>query len=259
MLSKSRIKFIRSLRLSKFRTREGLFIIEGDKLVREALDPVSNPNFRIHSLYALQSWLNENKNIIISFQELSNAISAQELSQISNLTTPNQVVALVHYYSPELQKIDIEQNLLIALDNVQDPGNLGTIIRLADWYGIKNILLSPGCADPLNPKVTQATMGSIFRIALHRTELDSWLKTLPKGFPVYGAVLNGDNLYQTKLSKGGVILMGNESKGIQTGLDKMISQPLTIPRINLRGPGPESLNVSVALGIILSEFSRQNS
>ncbi len=259
MLSKSLIKFIRSLSLSKYRTKEKIFIIEGDKLVKEALSSLSNPNFKIHSIFALQSWIDKNQKALISFKNLPQVITGRELDQISNLSTPNQVVALLHYDSPELQKLDLEKNLLIALDNIQDPGNLGTIIRLADWYGIKHILLSPGCADPFNPKVCQATMGSVFRIALHRTELDIWLKSLPEGFPVFGAILNGENIYQSKLSSRGVILMGNESRGIKDDLRKMISHPISIPRNNPLEPGPESLNVSVALGIILSEFSRQTS
>ena len=172
MLSKSLIKFIRSLRLSKFRIREKLFVIEGDKLVREALDPLTNSNFKIHSIYALQSWLEENHQITPPFKELTNSISSNELGLISNLTTPNQVVALVHGYSPEMNTSITEQGLLIALDNLQDPGNLGTIIRLADWYGIKNSVLSTGCADPFNPKVIQATMGSILRISLYRIDLE---------------------------------------------------------------------------------------
>ncbi len=257
MLSKTRLKFIRSFRLTKFRITEGIFIIEGDKLLSEALNPSSNPNFKIHSIYALQSWIDKNKELIAPFGVLVNSISEKELNQISQLKTPNQVLALVHGYGEDNKKIDSHNKLLIALDNIQDPGNLGTIIRLADWFGIKDILLSHGCADPFSPKVVQATMGSIFRIALHQIHLDSWLNDLPQEFPVYGAVLDGENLYKTKLNNKGVLLMGNESKGIQAELKKTISHPLTIPRGNLADSGPESLNVSMALGIILSEFNRQ--
>jgi len=259
MLSTSQIKLIRSLRLSKFRIREKLFVIEGDKLIKEALNPISNPNYKIHSIYALESWLGANRKIIRPFEKLSHSISNQNLKQISMLSTPNQVLALVHNYSSETDLPDVEKTLTIALDNIQDPGNMGTIIRLAEWYGVKNIIMSPGCSDPMNPKVVQATMGSIFRVNLKRQELGTWLKNLPKNVPVYGAVMDGANLYKTRLSSIGVILMGNESKGIQTELEEMISQPLTIPRAEQKGPGPESLNVSVALGIILSEFSRQTS
>lgn len=257
MLSKSLIKFIRSLRLSKFRALEEVFVIEGDKLVREALDPLTNSNFKIHSIYALQSWIDENQKIIHPYKEITSSVTTHELGLISNLKTPNQALALVHANSPEINIKLIEEKLLIALDNVQDPGNMGTIIRLADWFGINNIILSPGCADPLNPKVIQATMGSIFRVSLYRKEIEPLIDSLPKEYPVYGAVLNGESIYNTKLSSQGIILMGNESRGISKRMEKSITHALTIPRADQTGPGPESLNVAVSLGIILSEFSRQ--
>jgi len=135
MLSKSLIKFIRSLQLSKFRRREKLFIIEGDKLVREALDPRSNPNFKIHSLYADKSWIDDNDTVLKRVKDNVHPVSLRELEQISNLTTPNQVLALIHHYYQPLQIKNLDEGLVLALDSVQDPGNIGTIIRLADWYG----------------------------------------------------------------------------------------------------------------------------
>ena len=259
MLSKSRIKLIRSLRLIKFRTEEKLFIVEGDKLVREALSPTSNKLFKLHSIYGNESWLEKNQDIIFPYKNVSYSISNKELDQISNLKKPNQVVALVNYVYPDIKTIDRNKNLLIGLDNVQDPGNMGTIIRLADWFGIDNILLSPGCADPFNPKVVQASMGSIFRIRMHEVDLTSWLSDVPKNYPVYGALLKGENIYRKKLSKKGIIIFGNESKGICEEVEDLISDAITIPRVGISDAGPESLNVAVSLGIIMSEFSRQNS
>lgn len=259
MLSKSRIKLIRSLRLIKFRAEEKLFIIEGDKLVREALSPTSNSLFKLHSIYGIESWMEKNQDIISSFKETCYSINNKELGQISNLKTPNQVIAIVHRIYPDVKTLSINKNLLIGLDNVQDPGNMGTIIRLADWFGIDNILLSPGCADPFNPKVVQASMGSIFRVRMHELDLIDWLSNLPKGYPVYGAVLRGADIYRKKLEKKGIIIFGNESQGICEDVEDLISDSITIPRVGLSENGPESLNVSVALGIILSEFYRQNS
>jgi TrmH family RNA methyltransferase len=259
MLSKSRIKFIRSLRLTKFRFEEKLFIIEGDKLVREALNDKANSRFKIHSIYGLDSWLDQNQEIISPYLEITEQINNKELGQISNLKTPNRVLAIIHLIHPDFKAINTQSDRLIGLDNIQDPGNMGTIIRLADWFGIKDILLSPGCADPYNPKVVQATMGSIFRVKMHQIDLESWLEKIPAGFPVYGAILNGENIYNKKLSKKGIILFGNESQGLSTEIERLISEPITIPRGDKSDYGPESLNVSVALGIILSEFSRQNS
>lgn len=234
-----------------------MFIIEGEKLVNEALNPESNKSFRVQGIYGLQAWIDKNKEIIKPLGNIVNPISAKELAQISTLKTPNQVLAIVQATIQNTEQPGFLKKLIIALDNIQDPGNLGTIIRMADWFGIKNIILSPGCADPYSPKVVQATMGSIFRVVLHHQDLDSWLKSLPGDFPVYGAVLNGENLYKTHFSDKGVIIMGNESKGIQPDLQKYIRHPLTIPRGKTEGPGPDSLNVSMALGIILGEITRQ--
>ncbi len=259
MLSKSRIKFIRSLRLTKFRLEEKLFIIEGDKLVREALNDKANSRFKIHSIYGLDSWLDQNQEIISPYLEITEQINSKELGQISNLKTPNRALAIIHLVYPDFKAINTQYDRLIGLDNIQDPGNMGTIIRLADWFGIKDILLSPGCADPYNPKVVQATMGSIFRVKMHQIDLEAWLEKIPEGFPVYGAILNGENIYNKKLSKNGIILFGNESQGLSAEIERLVSEPITIPRGDKSDYRPESLNVSVALGVILSEFSRQNS
>ena len=257
MLSKSRIKLIRNLSLPKFRRKEGLFVIEGDKLVREALDPVSNPYYSVKCVYSLDPWMEKNRDVL----EFSNAeclaVTERELGQISNLTSPNQVLALVNMVSMHRVKPEFGKSMVIALDDVRDPGNMGTIIRLADWFGIKNIILSRDCADPYNPKVIQASMGSVFRVAIESTDLPAFLSGLPAGTPVYGAVLNGTNLFKAPLSDQGIILMGNESKGISDGLIGKISHPITIPRPDISEPGPESLNVSTALGIILAEFFRR--
>lgn len=257
MLSKSRIKLIRNLSLPKFRRKEGLFVIEGDKLVREALDPATNPYYSVKYLYGLDPWIEKNRDLLRFSKAECQAVTERELGQISNLTSPNQVLALVNQVSIHRIKPEFGKSLVIALDDIRDPGNMGTIIRLADWFGIKSIILSRDCADPFNPKVIQASMGSVFRVSIESIDLAVFLSGLPAGTPVYGAVLNGNNLFKNPLSDHGIILMGNESKGINEKLLGFISRPVTIPRPDSSIPGPESLNVSTALGIILAEFSRR--
>jgi len=257
MLSKSRIKLIRNLSLPKYRRKEGLFVIEGDKLVREALDTASNPYYSVEYVYGLDIWMLKNHDILAFSKAECRAVTERELSLISNFTSPNQVLALVNMVTMHRLKPEFGNSMVIALDDVRDPGNMGTIIRLADWFGIKNIILSRDCADPYNPKVIQASMGSVFRVAIESTDLPAFLSGLPAGTPVYGALLNGTNLFKATLSDHGIILLGNESKGISEGLIGKISLPITIPRPEKSEPGPESLNVSTALAIILAEFSRR--
>jgi TrmH family RNA methyltransferase len=261
MLSKSRIKLIRSLRLSKYREQHGLFIVEGDKLVREALDQKAGRPMRVDSVYAIGEWLDKNQDLTVHHSGLIQQISSQELKQASGLKTPNQVLALVEI--PEKEHLSPETagvNLVLALENVQDPGNMGTIIRLADWFSIGYLVISTDSADPFSPKVVQASMGSIFRVRVFRSDLPAWIGSVDPTLPVYGTSLDGLNIYKTDLSsKRGVLIFGNESKGISEDLMNMVKKPLTIPRPEGTNQGPDSLNVSLAAAIVLSEFTRNNS
>ena len=212
MLSKNDIKNIKSLELKKFRDEKGLFIAEGHKLVGEL-----SGKFRCNLMVATAEWLNSHKNIQANRIEL---VTPEELKRVSLLKTPQDVLAV---FSIPMCKTDIvtaaSYNLVLALDDIQDPGNLGTIVRIADWFGIKSIFCSKGTADIYNPKAVQATMGAIARVSIQYTDLAGELRQIPQHIPIYGTYLEGDIIYDTKLSDNGVILMGNEGNGISPEVD----------------------------------------
>ena len=251
MLPKSKIQLIRSLEQKKYRIQHGLFVVEGDKTVREILDS----SLTVDYLLAKSAWLEQlpdiKANHIIE-------INDKELSQISFLKTPNQAMALVKIPNYQLDLAELSQGLSLYLDEVQDPGNLGAIIRLADWFGIRHVLCSPGCADPFSPKTVQSTMGAVIRVKTYQTDESFFqqLKTFRPDFPVYGTFLNGENLYNTPLSSQAVIVMGNESKGISDGVAQYINKRLLIPPYPPGEPTSESLNVATATAIVCSEFRR---
>jgi RNA methyltransferase, TrmH family len=234
-LSKNKIKWIRSLQEKKYREAEGRFVVEGEKMVREALDLIPE---RVELVVHLHEFYPGE----LSCETL--ACNERELKQISFLQTPNKMLAVLKKgMNPLTQK-----GLVLALDGIQDPGNLGTIIRTADWFGLESIVCSTDTVDCYNPKVIQASMGSIYRVNLHYTDLHSFLSDSEK--PIYGALLEGKNIYQMDLSNDGILLMGNEGKGIRPELISHIKVPITIPRFGMA----ESLNVAVATAILLSEF-----
>ncbi len=238
MISKNRIRFIKSLQQKKQRIENGLFVIEGEKMVNEAIEWVPQ---HIDSIYHTSEYKNEIKNDnTFSFNE----ITLQELKEISTLTTPNKVIAICR----KLPTIDIKSNYLIALDGIQDPGNMGTIIRLADWFGISHVICSKETVDCYNPKVLQATMGAIYRVNVIYTDLVSFFKN--NSLPVYGALLEGENLFNCELKKNGIIVLGNEGNGISETIKNHIDIPITIPKYG----HAESLNVATAGAIILGTF-----
>jgi TrmH family RNA methyltransferase len=241
MISKSRLKYIQSLGQKKHRDDEGVFMAEGPKLVQELLQ---NTKVELLELYALNEWKQSNQNILTGIT--INEINETELSRISQLKTPNQVVGVFKQFkkaSPE-----ITGRISLVLDTVQDPGNLGTIIRTADWFGISQVICSPECADIYNPKVVQATMGSISRVKVFYTELEEWLKQ--QTIKIYGALLDGTDIREMRRLKEGLIIIGNESKGIDKNLLPHINERITIPKTGQA----ESLNAAVATGIILSHL-----
>jgi RNA methyltransferase, TrmH family len=245
MLSKNRMKFIKSLHSGKGRWAERMFLAEGTKLVRELLQN----RYGVTELIALESWLEGEK---IPDGVTVTPVNAAGLAQVSALTTPQEVVALVRmpdHSLPALQK-DI---LLLALDGVKDPGNLGTIVRIADWFGIRDIVCSEDTVDVYNPKVVQATMGSIARTRVHYTSLSSFLEAADSHYPVYGAVLNGAPVSTVQSRMGGTLLMGNESHGISPDLLSLVTHPVTIPSFQ---SAAESLNVAVATALVCYEFRR---
>lgn len=246
MLSKTTIKYIQNLSRKKLRDEEKLFIAEGPKLVEELIGTIPG---QLHALYAVKDWLDQNGKLTrMVHADLIREISATELERISSLSTPNLVLALFKQFDtiiPDARKGD----LYLALDGIQDPGNMGTIIRIADWFGVQQIICSEDCADIYNPKVVQSTMGSIARVAVCYTGLISWLKK-NKHIASYAASLNGEDVSSMKKLKEGIIIIGNESKGVSDELMRIVSQKITIPRIGKA----ESLNAAVATGIILSKI-----
>jgi TrmH family RNA methyltransferase len=253
MLSKPVIKHLRSLHLKKFREEEKLLVVEGPKMVQELL---KHPEWKVKTIYALPEWHFAGV-LPCDFFE----VDERELSQISGLQTPNKVLAVVEYPSPvSPDKFQPLTGLHLLIDHVQDPGNLGTIIRLADWFGIDSVICSLDTVDCFNPKVIQSTMGSLFRVKVHYSSLTDVLIRNAGGpkLPVYATVLDGDNIYKSELSANGLIIMGNESRGVNPVLQPFISKGLLIPSKTKAGGTAESLNVAMAAGIVCAEFFRQS-
>lgn len=252
MISKSQIQFIKSLSISKFRKSHRQFIAEGPKLINELM----HSSFKIEAIYAQASWIDKNQ---FKFSNETNIyeVSEKELGRISGLKTPNQVLATVHMtenVSPELKSFN---DLVLMLDDIRDPGNIGTIIRTADWFGIKQIICSNSCVDIYNPKVVQATMGSLFRVQVFYTNLKEYLEQLPKDQLIYGTLLEGEDIYKTNLSNQGIIVIGNESRGISKELIPFITNKITIPNYSFKPwDTAESLNASTATAIVCAEFRR---
>lgn len=235
MLSRNEVKYIQSLYFKKNRNAEGLFIAEGIKIVSELI----HAGFNIKRIYAVRDWIEMNSAV-----ENVTEISDDELKKISNLETPNKVVAVV--YQKDLNKVpDLRNKITLILDGIQDPGNLGTIIRTADWFGIENIIASTDTASIYNPKVVQATMGSIARVDVLYTELKTFLAG--NKIIVYGAALNAENISMFDKTSECLLIIGNESKGIRSDVESFIQRRISIPKTG----GAESLNAAVATGIIL--------
>lgn len=238
MISKNEVKYIQSLCHKKNRQQEGLFLVEGEKIVDELLQGA----FAIQRIYAVQEWIDKHPGLSVA----ATAVTEAELQKISALQTPNQVLAIVQ--QPE-QKVTDLHGLNLILDGIQDPGNLGTIIRIADWFGIPNIICSNDTVEVYNPKVIQSTMGSFMRVKLVYEDLPAFLKTHPQ--QVYGALLNGEPMHTVQKPVQGFLVIGNESKGIRAEVLPFITHPVTIPRIG----HAESLNAAVATGILLSHLT----
>jgi TrmH family RNA methyltransferase len=251
MISKNQVKLIKSLSVKKYRDHEQLFIAEGDKIVRELL----HSGIKIHSLYFTEAWAEELKKNKISFNYFQ--VSEKDLEKISLLENPNKVLAVAHIPSIKLELSPLKNSFTLILDNIQDPGNLGTIIRTADWFGIKNIICSPATADAYNPKVVQSAMGSLLRTKIFYEDLEQVLEQINKELklPIYGATLGGESIYKLKLNPESILIVGNESKGISPDLLKFVNHKITIPKQDSLA---ESLNAAIATSIICSEFYRSS-
>ncbi len=239
------IKWVYSLSQKKNRTKEKCFIVEGTKCVLDTIE-----YFNVRYLFASEQWCNEHKN-------LDTIVATKvQLERMSMLKTPTDVIAVYDMPCLGVEDLEIGNKLNLVLDNIQDPGNLGTIIRIADWFGIHNIICAEGTVDVYNPKVIQATMGAIARVKVVYCNLPR-LFTAHKNMPVFGTFLDGDNLYDAKLGNSGFIVMGNEGNGISKELEPYMSQRLLIPSYPEGETTSESLNVGMATALIVGEFRRR--
>ena len=239
MITKNQIKYIRGLSLKKNRIKEQCFIVEGEKCLAELL----NSSFEIVELFALKDWIDENKAVFDKIQ----AISFKELERISNLKSPNKALAVVKMKEQKI--IQQKSAVTLVLDDINDPGNLGTIIRMCDWFGVKQIICSENTVDIYNPKVVQSTMGSLFRTHIIYADLSTYLAKVTT--PVYGAYMDGENVKDIESNQKAHLVMGNEANGISEKIEKHISKRVAIKNM---GGNTESLNVAVATSILLHEF-----
>ena len=243
-ITKAQVKLVKSLQVKKFRDELGLFVAEGEKCVSE-----------LQKAFELVHWYREGENA-----------SRTEIEQMSGLRTPQGVIGVFRKHSIGDWRLEIG-DLVLALDGVQDPGNLGTIIRTCDWFGVHDIVCSKDTADCYNPKVVQATMGALARVRVHYVDLVEWIEEYriqdTEYRPIYGTLLEGKDMYEVLRSEGvkvlrseGIIVMGNEGNGISQEVRKLITHPIRIPSYPKNAETSESLNVSIATAIVLAEFRR---
>lgn len=251
MLTNNDIKYIRSLNKKKYRQKYNNFIIEGKKMLLEAIEFANN---KIEKIYCLQNFYQSHENTLKPYENIITLISSNELKKISNLSTPNSGIAIISQDKIVPDQFELG-DFVVFLDDIQDPGNMGTIIRTCDWFGVNNLLVSENCVDIYNPKVLQSSMGSIFRLPVLKSSFEEMLK-ITAGYKLIGAILDGDNLYERKYSPPFVVIIGNESKGISDHIINQLDYKITIPRY---GTDTESLNASVATGIIIGELARNMS
>ncbi|MDD3078720.1 MAG: RNA methyltransferase [Paludibacter sp.] len=250
MISKNQIKLIASLAQKKFRDETGLFVAEGTKLVTEL-----SSTFESQSFFVTSDWLTENP-----MHNLQNPveITSAEMAKISNQKTSQGILGIFKKPIYKNSDFNIQNKLTLALDDIQDPGNLGTIIRIADWFGIDDIFCSLHCADAYGPKTVQATMGALARVRIHHIDLHNFLENTGKNLPVYGTFMDGRDIYEETLTTNGIIVMGNEGNGISPKTEKLVTKRLLIPNFPKGTPTSESLNVSVATALVCAEFRRRN-
>lgn len=271
-MTKNDIKFIQSLKQTKFRKENKMFVVEGNKLVSELLAS----NFNVENILVTENWLEKFPEMAASLNSYE-IVNAKQMEQMSSMVTPPGIIATAHTPSYKINPIDTENEIILALDGINDPGNLGTMIRTADWFGINKIVCSNDCADAWQAKTIQSTMGSIFRIQIIETDLREFLLKTQRykdtktqsltdtnsatlqlcefTTPIYGALMEGENIFKKKIEKkNGVIIIGSESHGIRKDILPLVTSPIHIPRGN--GSQTESLNASVAAAIIIAEICR---
>ncbi|MFH0756232.1 MAG: RNA methyltransferase [Bacteroidota bacterium] len=258
MISKSKLKLIRSLSQKKYRELQKLFVVEGEKMILELLEGVHREPPMVEEIIATGQWIDDHIDLLrlagVNFSDTTE----KELRSISSMVHPQPVLALVRIPVPILDPGVLSSEIVLGLEAVRDPGNLGTIIRTADWFGIRHILCTPDSVDLFNPKVVQSTMGSMLRVKVHYTELEPLLRDRSMlGKPVYGTFLVGKNIYETELGENPLILFGNESKGLSRSYNPFITARLSIPSFAGGDPGSESLNLASSVAVVCSEIRRR--
>jgi TrmH family RNA methyltransferase len=251
-ISKNKVREFAMLQKKKFRDIENIFIVEGDKIVNELL----NVKYENTIVIATENWISNNYKLMNNIELYEAEIN--DLKKISSLKTPNQVIAIATKKQYFIEKQILKEKLSLVLDDIQDPGNLGTIIRLADWFGIENIICSPNTVELYNPKVIQATMGAFLRVNINYTNLELLFDEIKqiKNFSIYGTFIRGESIYKAKLKNSGFVVLGNESNGISAKIEKYVTDKISIPNYSKNEIKTESLNAAVAGAIICSEFRR---
>jgi TrmH family RNA methyltransferase len=246
-MNKNTVKFIKSLHLKKYRREEGLFLVEGEKSIIELL----SSDFQIKNIFITREVFEKYRNDFNKFDSIVEIVTTEDLTKAGTLEFNDTGIAVV--LQKENNQIEIQNDIIIALDDVRDPGNLGTIIRTADWYGVKKVVVSETTAEFYNPKVIAASMGSFTRVQIFYTNLKEYLNK-NKNVPILGTLLNGEDAHNFSYPESGILLMGSESNGIHEELIPLITSKITIPRYGMA----ESLNVSMATGIVLDNWKRSN-
>lgn len=243
MLSHNQTKLLTALQVKKYRQKYRKFVVEGEKMAAELL---AQQRVAVSAVFGLERWAVENAALLEPFLEKFNPVNEAELKKISSLTTPNKVLVVAELPDEPFQPDILRTDFCFYLDGIQDPGNMGSILRVADWFGIPAVVCSPDSADVFSPKVVQASMGAFLRVKIWEMPLLQVLENAPD-VPVAGAVLGGENIFQTKLPSHGLVVVGNEGRGISADTETLLTHRLTIPRHP--GGGAESLNAAVAAGI----------
>lgn len=253
MLSKSKIKIIQSIGRKKSRQEHDLFLVEGNKMTKEVL----MSDFTIETLICTKEFRIQNIDLLHKVKEFIE-VEKSDINKVSLLQNPQDSLAIVKQFKNEEPSFDFNKNLYLALDCIQDPGNLGTILRIADWFGISGIICSENTADIFNPKVVQASMGAIFRTKVWYTNLaEFFMRINSSEIQIYGTYMDGNNIYNEQLTNNGIIVFGNEGKGISENIEKHVKTRLSIPSFNKAEQNSESLNVAIAAAICCSEFKRR--
>lgn len=258
MISSSQSKLIRSLRQKKFRDQHRLFLVEGEKMVGELASKDSENRFQIRELFATPEWIDNHGTLLQSQKAPITEVTHTEIKKASNLVTPQPVIALVSMPETRFSVEELLHTPVLAFESIRDPGNLGTIIRTADWFGIGHVVCTPDSTDLFNPKVVQSTMGAIARVQVHYLEIETLLKSKEmQAKTIFGTFMKGENIYETILEPDPLILFGNESHGLSGRLVPYIRHKISIPSFSPQGKGSESLNVASSVAVVCSELRRR--